>query len=316
MPITKPELWTPPHARERLYLPIVGRVRFQVGYPDHPDKGELEDTGWQKNAIQPFLAYGLWSALSPFDSTCMDRYLDGTNVYPSWADLFAGYVSGSVSVSVNRYNIASGTASTSPLTPSNGTGWIQAVLGSLMAGMTIGNFTGVAPSGTLSAFDPTKWTTYSLIRRFETVAATNNPDSPIGNNDSNYFGPAVNSSTITGAPAPNPTTTVSRTFAAQTGTVNAASFIPMGIAATGAASQSFPIALSGNYPSYWVAQPGGAGTSLSPASFNKTLAVGPGDPFSTSTSLVIASTFFVAASAVVIPTGANLTVSYQLSATL
>jgi hypothetical protein len=312
-----PSLITKPDKIERvkLWTPFAGKVRLQVGYPDHPDKGELVDTGWEKNTVLPYLAYQLWSALGPFNSQWGDRYIDGVNVYPSWNDTFCSY-HGSSSIMLTGYSANSGTTSTSPVAPNTSTRIMPDLGAYLMGGIAIGNYTTTAPSGNVSAITQANFTTYSLLRRF--VGWSGTPYTPIGNNDNVYFGPAVNTSTITGATAPNPSMTISRTFAAQSGTVNAIMFLPM--APTAVATATIIPGASGSNaipPNYSQTVVGGLGSAIAPASFTNALS-GAGDPFSniTAGSLLVACTFFLASSAVVVPGGANLTMTYTLSATL
>lgn len=297
--------------KPRLWTPIVGHVRLQVGYPDHPDPGELVDTGWAPNSVLPFLPFQTWALGIASNGTPGDRYVDGTAVYPSWNDIWAMYQASSVFVT--GYGTSSSTASTSPLIPNNAASAIAWFAQSLIGAMAVGNYTSAAPAGNVSTFAQANWTTFSLVRRALVPSAAGY--SLIGQADSVYFGPAVNSQSITGTPAPSPGTTVSRTFAAQAGTVNAIAFVPLALTPVGTAI-AVPSSGPTYAPNYLITAAGGAGTSLAPNAFIKGLAAS-GDPLATVANAgIIASTFFLASAAVTVPTGGNLTVSYTLNAQL
>ena len=285
-------------------------MRLQVGWPDNPgNPGEIADTGFEHNAVQPWLAAALWSLLTPQSGNGPWRYVDGTNVYPSLAELWDNYQN---SASVFPMGVASvGTNRASGAIPLLGTAQILALaLSTTMGAMVIGNYTGVVPSGSLSLFTASNWTTYSLIRRY-----ANNMASVIFENDSNFFGPAVTSESLTSGGYPNPSVSLSRTFAATAGTVNAIAFVPLSLAGQTVTTTVALNTANVLYPNYVKAIAGNAGTStIFASSFTRALA-GAGEPF-TAGDLVVASTFYQASSPLAIPAGANLTVTYTFTATL
>ena len=311
------ELWTPERAAEGLALaPMRGRFRLQIGYPDNPHApGEVEDTGWLDNAVLTFVPWLLWCMLGGNPNGGPgDRFFDGANIGPSLAEMFTAY---QTAASVNLFSqTAANTSNTSPWNLAAAAAGFS-LLNGLMGGLALGNYTAAAPAGSISHFLQANWTTYSLVRRYISESGL-----PMFPNSNVFYGPAITAETITGVGAPNPTTSVSRTYASQAGTINAIAFVPLSLTPVTVVT-ALPNTAANSWPRYMLTIAGGLGTNVSwsvstpAASVRSAALAGSGDPFSTiAGGQVLASTFALLSSAVVVPTGGQLTLSYTFNGTL
>ena len=256
------KLWTP---GEGASPGLHGDVSITV----HDDRGRVIQREEGPNTVLPYLLFMQWSSLV----NAAERYYDGSVYYPSWEDI---------------YNFIDTDGGETPIGPAPLNGVLTGVL-------YVGSYSGSAPSGNVSYFLSSDWTTY--YAQISNVWQAN----PLWNSAATYgatpSGQGVTSSltssqyslTLTGA-----------------GNFNAIALLPQ-VSNQGGVVDAYPAISSQEYlPALGQTSATDAAPPTTQA-WNTALTTGEN---------IVASTFYLAPSTVTVPSGGSATISYTLSVTL
>lgn len=305
------KLWYPgcDETRDELKSGLLsGEVELTVTNPD----GSIADHRKEPNSITTFTQWIMWTLLNGAGNTPGARYYDGTKQYPSFYDAWCQYQNNAAVIMVGTNAVGSSAVVTPVPGVASTIGSMAAVVMQwLFGGIALGNYTGTALGTGVSCIPLSAWSsTYSFIHR-----TLNRPTGPgtVFTASTVHTGPAVNSETISGIAGVS--FSVTRTFAAATGTVNAITLVPLALSASGGVNQTVSFDSAAQVAAaFLTAYTEAQGTSRTPNSFVTSLGAA-GTPFG-STNSFVCSTFLTLANAVTVATGQNLTITYTISVNL
>ena len=255
-------LWTPGESASP-------GLRGDVSITVHDRKGTIIQHEEGPNTVLPYLLYMQWSSLVNVG----ERYYDGALYYPSWEDIYANIDTTGSSAAIGA-----------------------APLNSALTGFFfVGAYSGAAPSGNVSYFLSSDWTTYygqasnvwqaaPLWTDYNSVGATPSAQAITSTLTSSQY-----SLTLSGA-----------------GSFNAIALLPQVSNQTGSVAV-YPAGPTSDY----LAALGQTNSSDAQPSTSQLW-----DGAIASGLNIVASTFYLAPSTVTVPSGGSATISYSLSVTL